>query len=244
MKEKHHRQPLVGSIEAIGGQSLPLEGDGICVANDSESHCGKTPSVSPQAARQLPRRGSLRDPSRGAGVDVRFLTVTGVIAGLYTALTLMLAPLSFGIVQCRLSEALTILAAYHPAGVAGLTLGCAISNRVGLSMGANAAGALDILVGTLATALAAMLSYRLRRVRWGGLPVLSTLPPVVINALFIGTELTWMSPVFTWKMWLTWMGSVALGQVIACVGGGLVLAYAFQKSGVATQLEQNSFTNR
>ena len=85
---------------------------------------------------------------------IRFLTVTGVIAGLYTALTLVLAPLSFGIVQCRVSEALTILAVYHPAGVAGLTVGCALSNLIGLTMGANVAGALDILVGTFATASA------------------------------------------------------------------------------------------
>ena len=104
--------------------------------------------------------------------DVRFVATTGVIAGLYTALTLVLAPFSFGLVQCRMSEALTVLAAYHPAAVAGLTVGCALSNMVGLAMGANAAGALDILVGTLATGLAAVLSYRLRSIRWGGLPVL------------------------------------------------------------------------
>lgn len=182
--------------------------------------------------------------NQNTSANLRFLTVTGVIAALYTALTLMLAPLSFGIVQCRLSEALTILAAYHPAGVAGLTLGCAISNLVGLSMGANVAGPLDILLGTFATGAAAWLSYRLRGIRLGGLPVLSTLPPVVLNALIIGTELTFvLGPVNT-PTWLMWMGSVGLGQIIACIGGGLILAYAFKKSGFAAQLERNSFTNR
>jgi len=179
-----------------------------------------------------------------AGDNVRFLTITGVIAGLYTALTLVLAPLSFGLVQCRVSEALTILAAYHPAAVAGLTLGCALSNLVGLAMGANIAGALDILVGTLATGAAAWLTYRLRQVRLGGLPILSTLPPVVLNALLVGTELALVSPVFTWQMWLTQMALVGLGQVVACIGGGLLLAYAFQKSGLDNRLASNSFTNR
>ena len=176
--------------------------------------------------------------------NVRFVAVTGVIAGLYTALTLVLAPFSFGLVQCRVSEALTVLAAYHPAAVAGLTVGCALSNVVGLAMGANIAGALDVLVGTLATGLAAVLSYRLRHIRFGGLPVLATLPPVLLNALFVGTELAMVSPVFTWKMWATQMALVGAGQLIACVGGGLVLAYAFQKSGLDSRLSSNSFTNR
>ncbi len=42
---------------------------------------------------------------------VRFLAVAGLIAGLYTALTVALAPFSFGIVQCRVAEAFTVLAA-------------------------------------------------------------------------------------------------------------------------------------
>lgn len=182
--------------------------------------------------------------SNQKGANVRFLTVTGVIAALYTALTLMLAPLSFGIVQCRVSEALTVLAAYHPAAVAGLTLGCALSNLIGLTMGANTAGALDILLGTLATGAAAWLSYRLRHIRWGGLPVLSTIPPVLFNAVIIGTELTLVLGPVNLPTWLMWMGSVGLGQLIACVGGGLLLAYAFKKSGFDTQLQKNSFTNR
>lgn len=176
--------------------------------------------------------------------NLQFLTIAGVIAGLYTALTLVLAPFSFGIVQCRLSEALTILAVYHPACAVGLTVGCAISNFVGLTMVANTAGALDILFGTLATGLAAWASYGLRRVRWWGLPVLSTIPPVLFNALIIGTELTFMlGPVDT-ATWFMWMGSVGVGQLIACVGGGLLLAFAFQKSGLDKQLSSNWFTNR
>lgn len=175
---------------------------------------------------------------------VRFLAVAGLIAGLYTALTLVLAPFSFGTIQCRVAEALTVLAVYSPAAVAGLTVGCAISNLVGLSMGANVAGALDILLGTLATGLAAWLSYRLRGHRVGGLPVLSTLPPVVINALIVGTELTLVVGPRTWPAWFLWMGSVAAGQLIACVGGGLLLAKALQKTGLDRHLEQNNYTLR
>ncbi len=125
-----------------------------------------------------------------------------------------------------------------------LTVGCALSNLIGLTMGANTAGALDILLGTLATGLAAVLSYRLRRILWGGLPVLSTIPPVVTNALIVGTELTLVIGPATWPTWWLWAGSVALGQVIACVGGGLILAKALQKTPIIPFLEQKSYTNR
>lgn len=175
---------------------------------------------------------------------VRFLAVAGLVGGLYTALTVALAPFSFGIVQCRVAEALTILAAYSPAAATGLTVGCALSNLIGLSMGANLAGALDILLGTLATGLAAWLSYCLRGVRFGGLPVLSTIPPVITNALIVGTELTFALGPARWETWLMWSGSVAVGQIIACVGGGLILAKTLATTRMLPYLEQNRYTNR
>ena len=175
---------------------------------------------------------------------IRFLTLTGAIAALYTALTLCLAPLSFGLVQCRVSEALTVLAVYTPAAVPGLTIGCVVSNLIGIAMGSNIAGALDVLLGPLATGLAAWLTYGWRRHRIGGLPVLSTLPPVVLNALIVGTELAFVSPVFTLQVWGIQMGLVAAGQVVACVAGGLVLARVMQTTGLAARLEQNGYTDR
>ena len=56
------------------------------------------------------------------------LTAAALIAALYTALTLIVAPLSFGPVQIRLSEALTVLPAVCPPAVWGLSLGCFLSN--------------------------------------------------------------------------------------------------------------------
>ena len=190
------------------------------------------------------KNGRSRTTPNRASEKIRFLAVAGLIAGLYTALTLVLAPFSFGTVQCRVSEALTILAAFSPAAVAGLTVGCAISNLIGLTMGANVAGALDILLGTAATGLAAWLSYRLRGIRWGGLPVLSTLPPVVINALIIGSELTVAVGPRTLSGWLLWAGSVGLGQLVACVGGGLLVAKTIQKTGFDAVLSRNYYTDR
>ncbi len=163
---------------------------------------------------------------------IRTLTVASLLAAMYTVLTVSLAPLSFGLVQCRLSEALTILAAFTPAAIPGLTVGCVLSNLIGLSMGGNIAGAADVLLGPLATGLAAWLSWLLRHRCVGGLPLWSTLPPVVLNALVVGTELALVAPQFTVQVWFIQMGLVGAGQLVACVAGGLLVARGLQVSGL------------
>ena len=79
------------------------------------------------------------------------LTQTAMIAALYAVLTLVLPFASFGTIQCRFSEALTSLPVVTRRAVAGLTLGCALANAVGVATGANIAGVWDVLFGTLAT---------------------------------------------------------------------------------------------
>lgn len=168
--------------------------------------------------------------------SIRTLTTAALIAAMYTVLTVCLAPLSYGLIQCRLSEALTILAAFTPAAIPGLTIGCAVSNLIGLSSGANIAGALDVLLGPLATGLAAWLTWAMRRYTVGGLPLWSTLPPVVLNALIVGTELALVAPTFTLEIWFIQMALVGIGQLVACVGGGLLVARGLQLSGLDKRL--------
>lgn len=163
---------------------------------------------------------------------IRTMTVAALIAAMYTVLTVCLAPLSYGLVQCRLSEALTILAAFTPAAIPGLTVGCALSNLIGLSTGANVAGVADVLLGPLATGVAAWLTWVLRNRRVGGLPLWSTLPPVITNAAVIGSELALVAPQFTAEVWFIQTGLVAAGQLVACVGGGLLVARGLQISGL------------
>ncbi len=161
------------------------------------------------------------------------LTLAGVIAALYTALTLILPIASFGTVQFRFSEILTILPVVTPTAIPGLTLGCALANAVGMAMGANIAGAWDILIGSLATFLAAITTYALRNVRIKGLPILATLPPVVFNAILVGGELC-LIIVGKWApipLAVT-MAQVGLGQLLPCVVGGLILFKCLQKAGI------------
>ena len=170
--------------------------------------------------------------------NVRKLVVCSMIAALYTAVSLALAPLTFGVIQMRLSEALGLLAVLSPVGVWGVTLGCLISNAVGVALGATMPP--DIIFGTLATLIAAVLSYRLRNVRIKNIPVWSAVPPILVNAVIIGLELTFFfSNGFTMEIFLINALSVGLGQIIPCAGLGLLLVYTLEKTGLDKKLFQD-----
>lgn len=154
------------------------------------------------------------------------LAHAGLIAAVYVVLTVVVQPIGYGTVQFRVSEMLTILPAYTSAAIPGLTVGCFLSNLIGLASGANPAGGWDLLVGTVATGLAAWMTYALRRLRFKALPIVATLPPVVLNALVIGTEL---ALVYGGLPWYWHMIGVALGQFVACTVCGTLLAAALNK---------------
>ncbi|HAA24931.1 MAG TPA: transporter, partial [Ruminiclostridium sp.] len=64
---------------------------------------------------------------------IAFIVQAALIAALYTALTLMFIPISFGhnIFQFRIAEALTVLPALVPSSIPGLFIGCLVSNMIG-----------------------------------------------------------------------------------------------------------------
>lgn len=63
--------------------------------------------------------------------NTRALARGAIIAALYTALTVLLAPLSYGEVQIRFSEAFTLLPILMPEAVPALLVGCLLSNILG-----------------------------------------------------------------------------------------------------------------
>ena len=158
------------------------------------------------------------------------LTKVALIAAIYTSLSLVLAPLSFGNIQVRIAEALTILAIFSPIGITGVTLGCFITNLIGVLTGVNPLGFLDVFVGTAATLLAGLLSYHLREVRVQHFPLVSFLMPILLNALLIGLELSWvLVPNFTWAIFALFAFEVGVGQTLAVFGLGLPLYQFFKK---------------
>lgn len=157
---------------------------------------------------------------------IQTLTRAGLVAAVYVVLTLVIQPIGYGTVQFRVSELLTVLPVYMPEAIPGLAVGCFMSNLVGLSTGANPAGGWDLLIGTAATAVAAVLSYLLRNIRFKNLPILATLPPVIVNALAIGAEL---ALIYGGVPWYVHMLAVAAGQFAACTVCGTILSAALNK---------------
>lgn len=107
-------------------------------------------------------------------MSTRSITRSALIAALYVALTLLLRPLSYGSIQFRLAEALTLLPILFVEAIPGLAIGCLIANIF------SGYGAYDMIFGTLATLIAAMLTYLLKRNTY-----IAALPPVLINAIVV-----------------------------------------------------------
>ena len=167
---------------------------------------------------------------------LRRLTEAGLIAAMYAALTVAVAPLAYGNFQFRISEVLTILPVFTPSAIPGLTVGCFVANLFGLMSGTNPAGAWDLILGPLASLLAAVATYWLRNVRVKGIPVCAAIPAVVSNAVIVGAELANAYFDFTWAVYGICALEVAVGEVVTATVGGLLLYGVLVKSGAAGRI--------
>ena len=141
--------------------------------------------------------------------DTKKLTRCALIAAIYVALTMLsnALNLAYGPIQLRFSEAMTVLPFLMPEASWGLFIGCVLSNIL------SPYGPLDMIVGSAATLLAALLTARCRN-KWT-----AALPPVLCNAILIG-----FPPAFFYNA-LT----VGLGEAVACYVLGIPLLGVMQK---------------
>lgn len=148
-----------------------------------------------------------------------FVAQAALIAALYVALTQVAAllGLSSGVIQIRFSEALTILPYFTPAAIPGLFVGCVLANFT--------TGAIlwDVVFGSLATLLGAVVTYLLRkRSKW-----LAPIPPILSNTLIVPFVLTYAYGVPDGIPFL--MLTVGVGEVLSCGVLGLALLKALEK---------------
>lgn len=143
-----------------------------------------------------------------------------MIAAAYSVLTYLSAALglAYGAVQFRLSEILCVLPLFTPDAIAGLTLGCLISN-IGSSL-----GPVDMLFGTAATLLSSVAVYLLRNVKQKAIPLFM---PVLFNAVIVGAELVFLS---SDTAFLPTAASVAVGEIVVIYIGGLPFCMAWRKT--------------
>ncbi|MCL2497050.1 MAG: QueT transporter family protein [Symbiobacteriaceae bacterium] len=134
--------------------------------------------------------------------SVNQVAKAGIIAALYAVLALALPEFSYNIMQFRLSEGLVLLPLYLPEAIPGLALGCLLANL------GSPFGILDIIGGTLCTALAAWLTWR-----WRQNIVLATLAPIVVNALGVSAYLAFLSK----ELYFTIVPAIALSETVICL---------------------------
>ncbi len=146
----------------------------------------------------------------------KYVVNAAVTAALYAVLTLAFSAVSFGPLQFRISEILTILPVFAPFAVPGLTVGCVIANLIG------GFGIYDIVFGSLATCLGAIGTRVFRKK-----PVLAALSPVVSNALIVGTMLYFVVP--DSPALLLNVITVGFGELVICLGLGLPLIHFLKK---------------
>ena len=139
------------------------------------------------------------------------LAVSAVTGAAYAAMTMALAPLSFGVVQLRVSEVLCILPFFLPFTAWGLFFGCVIANLV------SAAGILDVVFGSLATLFACLCMAKLGENNSKSNRILACLMPVLWNGVIVGATLTiavaGLNPIKNFGAFLIYGGQVALGEL-------------------------------
>ena len=152
----------------------------------------------------------------------RKMAKAGVIACVYAVTTMCLPFMSYGGVQLRFSEALTILPLFIPEAVAGLFIGCLIANLLGN-------GILDIIFGSLATLVAGIITYFIGKlVKNEVLKVaLGGFPPVIINAIVV--PFTYLLITELKSLYFINFVTVFIGQFLAVYLFGTLLYLAIKK---------------
>lgn len=155
-------------------------------------------------------------------LSARDLTLAAVVGAVYVVLGYFgnAFSLTFGAVQCRFAEALTVLPFLNPVTVWGLFIGCVVTNIL------SPYGPLDMIFGSLATLLAAALTARCPS-KW-----LAPLPPVLCNAAVVGAIIAFQTAGFGAAFWPAFCYqalTIGLGQALACCALGLPLLAAAEK---------------
>ncbi len=148
---------------------------------------------------------------------VQFITQGAVIAAIYVVLVLIFDTFSFGPIQFRIAEMLTIMPYFTPAAIPGLFVGCLIANIIG--------GGLiwDIVFGSIATLIGAIGSYLVRKNKW-----LVPLPPIIANMVIVPFILKYA---YGYDGLLVYfMFTVGLSEIIVCGIIGMALLTVMAKN--------------
>lgn len=152
--------------------------------------------------------------------NILLICQAAMIAALYVVLTFIANALGLAnyAIQVRFSEALTILPYFTPAAIPGLTIGCLLSNWL------TGCAPTDIIFGTIATLIGALLTYALRRFKW-----LAPLPPIAANTIIVPWVLRYAYGIGDAIPFL--MFTVGCGEFISAGIMGMFLLFSLERFG-------------
>lgn len=146
-----------------------------------------------------------------------YLTRAALIAAFYVVLTFVsqFFGLASGVIQFRLSEALTCMPLFYREAVPGLAVGCVLANLL------TGCALWDIIFGSLATFLGAVGTYYIGRKK----PVMGPVFPIISNMVIVPLVLQHVYGAQDSYLFL--MLTVGIGEFVCCglLGGGLYKAY-------------------
>ena len=148
---------------------------------------------------------------------VLFLVQAAMIGAIYVVLTILFQPFSFGQIQVRIAEALTILPVFTSAAIPGLFVGCLIGNILGGSI------LPDIIFGSLATLIGAIFTYLLRKQN----KYLTPLPPIFANTIIVPFILYYAYGINLPIPFM--MLTVGIGEIISCGVLGMIVYASLEK---------------
>ena len=155
--------------------------------------------------------------------STRALTRAAMVAAIYVVLTLIFQPISFGAIQFRIAEVMTLMPILTPDAIPGLFIGCLLANWLGGGIW------FDVALGSIATLLAAICTRKFR-----AKPPLAAIFPTIYNGLIVGPVVYFAyvrapgDPVSVPTLLFN-MATVAFGELVVCYVLGLPMIYGLKK---------------
>jgi len=154
--------------------------------------------------------------------SLRYIVRASIIAGIYAVLTYFLKPISYGPLQVRVSEALTLLPLIESSAVPGLFVGCFLANLLG------GLGPWDVYGGSLITLAAAYLTSKMPN------PFLGALPPIILNAVGVSYYLSLLYGL----PYLLTAFYIAIGELVAVGFLGIPMLMFINRTGLIKYFEK------
>ncbi len=153
------------------------------------------------------------------------IALSGVVAGLYAAITILTASFAYGNIQFRIADAMCLLVCIEPSLTIGLTLGCLIANIF------STVSVLDIVIGTAATLLGCLLTIQVKKT-W-----ILPIPTILANAVMVGAMLAFVyTPESFWQGFAIMGAEVAAGEIVVLYLLGVPLYLTMKKTGLIGRL--------